>query len=74
LRDAMTTTTLTGPWLRAPNLSADSAGSIHDEREARPASLDPPDGSASQPAGGLHSAAFLPFRRRGLAGRSALSG
>ncbi len=31
----MTTTTLTGPWIRAPNLSADSVGSIHDDAQAR---------------------------------------
>ncbi len=31
----MTTTTIHGPWAQAPNLSADSAGSIHDDAQAR---------------------------------------
>ena len=31
----MTTTAFHGPWLRAPNLSADSVGSIHDDAEAK---------------------------------------
>lgn len=31
----MTTTVQHGPWSHAPNLSADSAGSIHDEEQAR---------------------------------------
>jgi len=60
----MTTTTLTGPWLRAPNLSADSAGSIHDEREARKV------GFESALVGGSVLLAFMTPTLTGLFGRA----